>query len=200
MILFYGSYKLSSFYFKKKFFKFFCVFKYFYYSANILFKVKYFIFLYFFFFSTLYFLFKYKICKFAGVFSGYFFGLMLDDDMAYMPSYCILILSIFIINFFLNFKNNNRKKLLYWIYFFSITSLCIVSYKLSVFYEIRAEFPRSDSRGYFSNIFSLFKAYLIPYYDLEGGIFSARRYCDQTWENSVYIGFIALILYIIFQK
>lgn len=195
MILFYGSYKISSFYFKNEVFKFFFAFLSIFNIALIFhLKAGHYIFLSFCYFPLiLYFLFKYKTYKFAGIFSGYLFGLMLDDDMAYMPSYCILILGLFIINFSLNFKNDNRKKLLYWIYFFSITTLCVMSYKLSIFYEIRAEFPRSGGSGYFSNIFSLLKSYLIPYYDLQGGIFSARRYCDQTWENSVYIGFIALI-------
>jgi len=203
IILFYGSYKVAGFYFRKELFKFFFALLSIFNIALIFhLKAGHYIFLSFCYFPLiLYFLFKYKTYKFAGVFSGYLFGLMLDDDLAYMSSYCILILGIFVINFFLNFKNDNRKKLLYWIYFFSLTSVCVVGYKLNIFYEIRAEFPRSDGSGYFSNILSLLKSYLIPYYDLQGGVFNARRFCESTWENSVYIGLIAfLFIYYSFKN
>lgn len=195
MILFYGSYKIVSFYTRNKIlqycFAFLGIF-----NVALIFHLKagHYIFLSFCYFPlVLYFLFRHRTLKFAGVFSGYFFALMLDDDIGYMPVYCLLILGIFIIYFFLNFKNNNRKKLLYWIYFFILTTLCIVGYKLSIFFEISQEFPRQIKEFYFSNIFSLIKSYLIPYYELTGGVFSINRFCNSTWENSVYIGLIAFI-------
>ena len=94
---------------------------------------------------------------------------------------------------FRNFKNKNRQKLLYWCFFFVLTALSVICYKLNIFYEIRNDFPRSGSSGYLSNIFSLLKSYLLPYYKLEGSVFASKRYCTSTWENSVYIGLIAFI-------
>ena len=132
--------------------------------------------------------------KYSGIFSGYFYGLMLDTDVAYMSSYCALILVIYIIYFFLNFKNKSREKLIRWIYLFTLTALCVVGYKLNLLLEIRGEFARNDSgSGYYSNLFSLVKSYLIPYYELSGDTFPGRRFCQSTWENSVYIGVIGFI-------
>jgi hypothetical protein len=102
LILFYGSYKLSSFYFKKKLFKYsFALLSIF--NIGLLFQLKggHFVFLSFCYFPLiLYFLFKHRSMKYSGVFAGYFFGLMLDTDVAYMSSYCALILTIYIIYFF----------------------------------------------------------------------------------------------------
>lgn len=196
LILFYGSYKLSSFYFRKKLFKYsFALLSIF--NIGLLFQLKggHFVFLSFCYFPlVLYFLLKHRSMKYSGVFAGYFFGLMLDTDIAYMSSYCGLILTIYIFYFLLNFRNNNRKKIIRWIYLFVLTTFCVVGYKLNLLLEIRAEFPRNDGgSGYYSNLFSLIKSYLIPYYELSGNAFPGRRFCQSTWENSVYIGIIGFI-------
>ncbi len=196
LILFYGSYKLSSFYFKETLFKYsFALLSIF--NIGLLFQLKggHFVFLSFCYFPLiLYFLFKHRSMKYSGIFSGYFYGLMLDTDVAYMSSYCALILLIYIIYFFLNFKNKSREKLIRWIYLFTLTALCVVGYKLNLLLEIRGEFPRNDGgSGYYSNLFSLVKSYLIPYYELSGNTFPGRRFCQSTWENSVYIGVIGFI-------
>ena len=193
-ILFYGSYKIAGFYLRNNILKYTFAFLS---VSNIalIFHLKagHYIFLSFCYFPlVLYFLFKHRSVKFSGVFSGYLFGLMLDDDIGHMPAYSLLILGIFIIYFFLNSNNNNRKKLLYWIYFFILTSLCVVSYKLSVFYEFRDEFPRIWRMFYFSNISTLIKSYIIPYYDLLWTPWGTKV-CPGTWENSVYIGLVAFI-------
>ncbi len=196
LILFYGSYKLSSFYFKEKLFKYsFALLSIF--NIGLLFQLKggHFVFLSFCYFPLiLYFLLKHRSMKYSGIFSGYFYGLMLDTDVAYMSSYCALILVIYIIYFFLNFKNKSREKLIRWIYLFTLTALCVVGYKLNLLLEIRGEFARNDGgSGYYSNLFSLVKSYLIPYYELSGNTFPGRRFCQSTWENSVYIGVIGFI-------
>jgi hypothetical protein len=196
LILFYGSYKLSSFYFKETLFKYsFALLSIF--NIGLLFQLKggHFVFLSFCYFPLiLYFLFKHRSMKYSGIFSGYFYGLMLDTDVAYMSSYCALILLIYIIYFFLNFKNKSREKLIRWIYLFTLTALCVVGYKLNLLLEIQGEFPRNDGgSGYYSNLFSLVKSYLIPYYELSGNTFPGRRFCQSTWENSVYIGVIGFI-------
>jgi hypothetical protein len=195
IILFYGSYKVGKFFFKNNIyiysFAFLSIF-----NIALIFHLKagHYIFLSFCYFPlVLYFLFKYKKSKFSGIFAGYFYGLMLDDDIAYMSAYAMLILGILIIYFFINHKNECKKKILYWIYFFLLTSLCVVGYKLGIFYEISLENPRLSKSLYFSNIFSLVKSYLIPYYELIDAKFTGRRYCKSTWENSVYIGLIAFI-------
>ena len=195
MLLLYGSYKIASYYFKDKNLKyFFALLSIFNIALIFHLKAGHYIFLSFCYFPLiLYFLFKHRSMKYSGVFSGYLFGMMLDDDFAYMSAYCIVILGFFIIYFFRNFKNKNRQKLLYWCFFFILTALSVICYKLNIFYEIRNDFPRSQASGYLSNIFSLLKSYLIPYYKLEGSVFASRRYCTSTWENSVYIGLVAFI-------
>ena len=195
MLLLYGSYKIASYYFKDENLKYsFALLSIFNIALIFHLKAGHYIFLSFCYFPLiLYFLFKHRSMKYSGVFSGYLFGMMLDDDFAYISAYCIVILSLFIIYFFINFKNKNRQKLLYWCFFFILTTLSVICYKLNIFYEIQNDFPRIGSSSDLSNIFSLLKSYLIPYYKLEGGVFASKRFCTSTWENSVYIGLIAFI-------
>ena len=195
ILLLYGSYKVACYYFKDENLKYvFALLSIFNIALIFHLKAGHFIFLSFCYFPLiLFFLFKHRTMKYSGVFSGYLFGMMLDDDFAYMSAYCLIILGFFIIYFFRNFKNKNRQKLFYWIFFFTLTSLCLICYKLNIFYEIRQEFPRSGSSSNFTNIFTMLKSYLVPYYELKGDVFAARRYCQSTWENSVYIGLVAFI-------
>lgn len=195
VVLFYGSYKVASFYFRNRIFRYFFAFLSIFNIALIFhLKAGHFIFLSFCYFPIIfYFLFKHRTIKYSGVFSGYLFGLMLDDDMAYMTAYCILILGIFIIYFLINSKKRNRKKIYYWIFFFCLTSLSVIAYKLNIFIEIQQEFGRKVNIVHFVNIFSFLKSYLIPYYELKGSVFPGQRFCESTWENSVYVGVIAFI-------
>ena len=194
-ICFYGSWKLSGFWWQNRHIR--LLFSL-YVTANPAMiyhlSVGHILFLNFYLFPLLlYLLLSYKDDKWAGLKAGLVMAVAINESPAYMPQYATLILgSMFVWLCIKNYKHA-AKQLLRWALLFVPVLLALSFYRIATVLELAHDYSRITGLTWHYDLDVLLEAYLVPHTRLS---FICSGLAGGCWEVCCYFGIAAFIFWV----